>query len=311
MQAAHSSHVKLAAHIEACRPDTLFHAGLAALGGALLSRPDTPLHLLFLAWLVPTLAWIASLYGGDYFDRELDALTKPHRPVPSGRISAKTARNTMIGLIGIAGTIAVVVNPATLLLAAAATVFGIAYARYLKGHGLWGNTARGLPTALTVFWGALAVQAVPGPALVPLALMFWVHDSGSNLLGALCDRDGDRLGGYWTYPAQRGDAATVRALTAFTAGWLALAVIWPLVRPVTGAEAWAYAAVLAVAAALAVVSLSRVRRAPRPIPRAAAVWAHEIIVIERLVLGASVVAAAGRYDLALAVALPSVLVTVL
>jgi geranylgeranylglycerol-phosphate geranylgeranyltransferase len=306
--------VKILAHFEACRPDTIFYAGTVGLSGAVLTEPAAPAHQLLFAWLVPTLAWVASLYGGDYFDRELDALTKPHRPIPSGRITATTARNLMIGLIGTSGLIAVLVNPLTVLLAAPATVFGIAYASFLKGKGLWGNVSRGLPTALTVLFGSMTVRDLPAVELVPLALMFWVHDSGSNLLGALCDRDGDRRGGYLTYPVRRGDEATVRGLIRFYGGWVAIALAWPVLFggvAGTGIDPLTYYPVLFLIAALGAVSLSSVARAPRPIARAVGLRAHEIVVAERILLGTFLIAAAGRVDLAVLVGLPSMVLTLL
>ncbi|WP_409180334.1 UbiA family prenyltransferase [Amycolatopsis sp. VS8301801F10] len=310
MRSAHSLKVRLLAHVEACRPDTVFYAGAIGLSGAILTRPDAGFSVLFPAWFVPTLAWIASLYGGDYFDRELDGLTKPHRPIPSGRIQPGTARNAMVFLIGAGALFAVLVNPLTALLSIPAAVFGIAYARWLKGKGLWGNASRGLPSALTVLYGSMTAQPLPVPQLVVLSLMFWVHDSGSNLLGALCDRDGDRRGGYLTYPVQRGDEATVRGLAGFYAGWVALALAAP---PVLGdrVDPVAYYAPLSVAIALGWVSLRGVLRAPRPIARAIGVRAHEIVVAERIVLGTFLIAAAGRPGLALAVGTPSLLLTVL
>jgi geranylgeranylglycerol-phosphate geranylgeranyltransferase len=302
--------VKILAHVESCRPDTIFYAGTVALSGAILTNPHADARSLVLAWLVPTLAWIASLYGGDYFDRELDALTKPHRPIPSGRIDAVTARNLMIALITTGALLAVLVNPLTPLLAAPATVFGIAYARWLKGKGLWGNVSRGLPTALALLYGSMTVQPLPAPALIPLALMFWVHDSGSNLLGALCDRDGDRRGGYLTYPVLRGDEATVRELTGFYFGWVVLALIWP-VWSGSGIDFVVYYGVILAAIALGWISLSMVMRSPRPIPRAVGLRAHEIVVIERIILGTFLIAAAGRIELAVLVGVPSMALTVL
>ncbi|WP_406640227.1 UbiA family prenyltransferase [Amycolatopsis sp. WGS_07] len=306
----HSLKVRLLAHVEACRPDTVFYAGAIGLSGAILTRPDASFAGLFPAWFVPTLAWIASLYGGDYFDRDLDGLTKPHRPIPSGRIQPLTARNTMVFLIGAAALFAVLVNPLTVLLSIPAAVFGIAYARCLKGKGLWGNASRGLPSALTVLYGSMTVQPLPVPQLVVLSLMFWVHDSGSNLLGALCDRDGDRRGGYLTYPVQRGDEATVRGLTGFYVSWVALALAAPAVLG-GRVDPVAYYLPLSVAIVLGWLSLRSVLRAPRPIARAVSVRAHEIVVVERIILGTFLIAAAGRAGLALAVGVPSLLLTVL
>ncbi|HYQ64488.1 UbiA family prenyltransferase [Actinophytocola sp.] len=302
---------RVLAHLEACRPDTLFYAGTVGLSGAVLTDVDTPPRLLLLAWLVPTLAWVASIYGGDYFDRELDRLTKPHRPIPSGRVAAGTARAVMVAGIAAGGLIAVLVNPLTAGLAAVACVFGIAYASVLKGRGLWGNVVRGLPTALTLLWGSMVVQPLPEPRLVPLAVAFWLHDSGSNLLGALGDRDGDQRGGCRTYPVLHGDDATVRGLVNFGMCWVAIAALWPLV-PGTAIPAVSlpvYAAGLAVVALANWVAVALVARAPRPIPRAVCLRAHEIVVAERIVLGTFLPAAAGRADIALLVGGPSLAAT--
>ncbi|MGB3442554.1 MAG: UbiA family prenyltransferase [Actinophytocola sp.] len=297
-------------HMEACRPDTLFYAGTVGVSGAVLTDVDTPLRLLLLAWLVPTLAWIASIYGGDYFDRDLDRLTKPHRPIPSGRLGAGTARAIMVAGIGFGGLVAALVNPLTAGLAAVACLVGIAYASVLKGRGLWGNVVRGLPTALTLLWGSMVVQPLPEPRLVPLAVAFWLHDSGSNLLGALGDRDGDRRGGYRTYPVCRGDEATVRGLVSFGVCWVALAALWPLVPGAGGSiSPPVYTAGLAVAALASWAAVSLVARASRPIPRAVCLRAHEIVVAERIVLGTFLPAAVGRLDVALLVGGPSLAAT--
>jgi 4-hydroxybenzoate polyprenyltransferase/geranylgeranylglycerol-phosphate geranylgeranyltransferase len=310
MNGATNFRARFLTHIEACRPDTMFYAGLVGMTGAVLTRPDTELYLLFLAWLVPTLAWTASIYGGDYFDRELDAQTKPHRPIPSGRLRAETAKWLMISLIGAGAVIALITNPLTIFIATIAAIFGIAYARWLKGRGLWGNIARGLPTASALFFGSMTVQPFPAVELVPLALMFWIHDSGSNLLGALCDRDGDRRGGYLTYPVRRGDDATVRALIGFYTGWVTLVLLWPLAFS-NVVNVFVYYAGALPAAVLGGISLASVVRAKRPISRAVGLRAHEIVVIERIVLGSFLIAASGHLVLTIAVAGPSLVLTVL
>src|SRR6266487_992200 len=67
------------AHMETWRPYTLFYPGLVGLSGAGLASDHVSALRLLGSWLVPTLGWIAGLYGGDYFDRTLDAAAKPHR----------------------------------------------------------------------------------------------------------------------------------------------------------------------------------------------------------------------------------------
>lgn len=95
---------RLKAYLQLTRPANVITAiadiwaGFAVAGGAsLFFSSDTALHLskhgISFLWL--TLATIG-LYGGgvafnDIFDAELDAVERPERPIPSGRVSKKNA----------------------------------------------------------------------------------------------------------------------------------------------------------------------------------------------------------------------------
>jgi hypothetical protein len=46
------------------------------------------------------LLYLAGMVLNDYFDREQDARERPHRPIPSGRVSVTFARNLGFGLLG-------------------------------------------------------------------------------------------------------------------------------------------------------------------------------------------------------------------
>src|SRR3989440_581423 len=92
---------KALAHLEMARPYTMFHSGLVAIAGIeVASGGHVAAWRTTLAALVTMCGWEAGLYAGDYYDRELDARSKPARPVPSGRVSAREAFLTMVGLIG-------------------------------------------------------------------------------------------------------------------------------------------------------------------------------------------------------------------
>src|SRR5262249_43171150 len=126
----------LLAHAETCRPWTLFYAGLVGLGGALLASGPSPEPCrLAGAWLVATLGWLAGPYGGDYFDRKLDAAAKPHRPIPSGRLRPEVALGTMIGCIALGLALAVALNWRNLVIVAVVTVAGISYNNVFKARG--------------------------------------------------------------------------------------------------------------------------------------------------------------------------------
>jgi 4-hydroxybenzoate polyprenyltransferase/geranylgeranylglycerol-phosphate geranylgeranyltransferase len=129
------------------------------------------------------------------------------------------------------------------------------------------------------------------------------------VVGAICDRDGDRAGGYRTVPVRYGDRVALWLLVAFDAGWVALAALYPTTA-VHGFHTVPYLPFLAVALVMGTVTVVKLFRAPRPIPRLAALRAHEILVVERLVLAAGLVAAAASVVLALALLIPAAGATV-
>src|SRR5690349_13960229 len=85
------------------RPYTVAYAALVSLAGSMVVGPQ-PTHRSRKTWqaaLVTMCGWLAAHYLGDYFDRDLDALSKPGRPLPSGRVSPREAIGGAVTLIGV------------------------------------------------------------------------------------------------------------------------------------------------------------------------------------------------------------------
>ena len=272
----------LLAHVETWRPYTTCYVGLVGLAGAGLANPHAGPVREVAAWLVPTLGWVAGLYGGDYFDRDLDAMAKPYRPIPSGRLPAKLALALMIGTAAVGAALGLLLQPRTVVWAAAALGCGLAYSMVLKAHGLLGNVARGAMTSCAVLFGGSMVAGWPPLRLLPVALAFCAHDVGSNIVGTLRDVEGDRVGGYRTLPVRHGiETACAVVVAAFGLAYALL--LWPgRTHP---SMLWTAGMVLA--AALAAVALAGLRE--RPLSRPTALHAHEILVLERIVLAGALV----------------------
>lgn len=295
---------RLIAHIEMWRLDLFSYTGLVSVAGALLASGDRPALRLAGAWLAPSLGWVAAMYGGDYFDRDLDAVAKPQRPVPSGRVRPREALGGMVICVLLGMVIAVLLNPLNFFVVVAALVLGVSYSKYFKAHGAWGHVVRGGVTAMAFINGVLATSPGLQVRLLPVALLFWLHDSGSNVVGAICDRDGDEKGGYRTFAVRHGDTAALWLTAGFDAGWLALAVACPVIISARFGVG-RYIPFLAVAVIMGLVSLLMLVRAPRPVPRLTSLRAHEVLVVERLVLAAGFVAAASNAWIAIALLIPS------
>lgn len=280
--------MKALAHLEMTRPYTMFHAGLVAIAGAeLASLGHISAWRTALVAVVTICGWEAGLYAGDYYDREIDARSKPTRPVPSGRVAPREAFATMVALIVAGYAASLALGPANLALAVFTTVLGIAYSKTFKGKALLGNFDRGVLGICAVFFGAFAGGDVLRPAVLLLAGLVFLHDSATNLVGAIRDIDGDRAAGCATVPVVYGLTSAVDIAAALALGWVALGVaLLALLRP--NALALILFALAAALAALVYLPLWRQRRT---LSRAAALRAHKYFVVERLILMSAFIAA--------------------
>ena len=273
------------AHLQTWRLYTLWYVGFVGLAGAGLSPGRHDGIRLVAAWAVPTLGWLGGHYLSDYFDRDLDAIAKPHRPIPSGRLPARTALACGVLAMLTVAALAVLSGWRTSLIAVLAVLAVLAYGVRLKAAGIAGNLVRGALGALALLYGAACAPPFGWSVLLPFVVAFWLHDTCSNLVGTLRDVDGDRAGGYRTLPVTHGTATGARVAlglylaTVLAAGWGGLA------HP--DGHGWYLLAL----AGVAVLGLSAVLPLLRAGELAArdALRAHERLVLERICLAAAVI----------------------
>lgn len=179
-----------------------------SLAGSCIAHGYFPqLHIAFLAFIIPMIGWTAGLYLSDFLDRKLDKIEKPHRPIPSGRICPYEALfiGAVFAVTGLVLSFYLGLYNLALVFVVAFLVLG--YAKFSKSKGILGNINRGLVTVTAFFYGVFSAgQAID---LIPvyvwlLSLVFLVHDTNSNLVGAIRDMQGDKSGGYVTIPVKYG-----------------------------------------------------------------------------------------------------------
>ena len=119
-------------------------------------------HRSALPWL---LFATAGLYGGgvvlnDFFDRKLDALERPERPIPSGRV--RPAGAAWLGVLCLAAGVASACRASTEagVIACAIAVLVIAYDTWSKRHNVLGPVTMGACRGLNLVLGMAAVPAV-------------------------------------------------------------------------------------------------------------------------------------------------------
>jgi geranylgeranylglycerol-phosphate geranylgeranyltransferase len=306
----------LRAHIETWRPYTLWYVGLVGLAGAGLAGGLHHPWRLVAAWAAPTAGWLGGHYLGDYFDRELDAASKPHRPIPSGRLSVTAALWCGRGCFTILAVLAATGGWGTVSVAMAGAFGIVAYSRWFKARGAAGNLVRGALGAVALLYGALEAGFRPPPghsaarpvsALVVLMLAFWLHDTMSNLVGTLRDIEGDRAGGYQTLPVRRGAPFAVAAVVALYAAAIAAAIAGGLLAG--RGRATAYLATLLVVTAIGAAAIAPLVAHRARMPPVVALRAHCLLVIERVVLASAVVGLGLGAGLQLVLVVPMVALT--
>ena len=145
----------------------------------------------------------------DWFDRHVDAINEPNRPIPSGRIPGRWG--LYLGLIGsllslaLAAVLGVWVLGATLIALALAWAYSMPPLRF-KQNGWLGNTAVGISyEGIAWFTGAAALLSqFPGWPIVTLAALYSLGAHGIMTLNDFKSVDGDRRMGLASLPAQLG-----------------------------------------------------------------------------------------------------------
>ena len=195
---------------------------MLALGGALLAGP---------------LVCGTSQAVNDWFDRHVDAINEPRRPIPSGRVPGRWGLGIAVVWTGLSLAVASVLGLWVLIAAAVGLLLAWAYSAppvRLKQSGWWGPAAvavcyEGLPW----FTGAaIMAAALPDARILALAALYSFGAHGIMTLNDFKAVAGDRAMGIRSLPVRMGTDRAVRlACTVMTlpqAAVVALLLHWEL-----------------------------------------------------------------------------------
>jgi chlorophyll synthase len=145
----------------------------------------------------------------DWFDRHVDAINEPNRPIPSGRMPGRWGFYIAVGWTALSLLVATALG----VWGFAAAVLGLALAwAYsappfrLKRNGWWGNAAVGLCyEGLPWFTGAAVMAAaMPDWRVIVLALLYSIGAHGIMTLNDFKSIEGDTRMGIGSLPVQLG-----------------------------------------------------------------------------------------------------------
>jgi chlorophyll synthase len=184
----------------------------------------------------------------DWFDREVDAINEPHRPIPSGRMPGRWGLYLACAWTLLSILVATALGPSALVAAFAGLVLAWAYSApplRLKRNGWWGNAACGLCYEGLAWVTGAAVMA--GGAMPE-----------SRSLNDFKSVEGDRRMGIGSLPVRLGvDQA------ALAACWAMALPQFGVVLLLAASQQRGYAAAVGALLALQVLMMQRFLRDPR------------------------------------------------
>ena len=139
----------------------------------------------------------------DYFDREIDRINQPDRPIPRGAVSPRGALRFSLVCFAIAVGLAITLPVAAIAIAAFNLVALIAYTEYFKGLPGLGNALVSYLVGSTFLFGGAAVGTV-GPTVVLFALAATATLT-REIIKDVEDLEGDRAEGLNTLPIAVGE----------------------------------------------------------------------------------------------------------
>lgn len=173
------------------RPVNSIMMGVAVtIGIFIASKAASPWPSYVLGFSVGFILTAGTMCINDYFDRNIDAVNVPDRPIPSGQVTAGYALKLGIILAALGILVSATINPLTLLVAAISVGLMAYYNSLGKHTGLLGNLIVSICVSLPFLFGGAVSGRISGP-LVLFSLMAFLANTGREVTKGIADVEGD------------------------------------------------------------------------------------------------------------------------
>jgi geranylgeranylglycerol-phosphate geranylgeranyltransferase len=157
----------------------------------------------------------ASMAINDYYDRDIDALNEPKRPIPSGAVEPQEA----LGFASVLSTVGLVAAYLTSFLCLATAVIAwvvfVAYTTVGKRSGLPGNFLVSICVAIPLVYGSTVATDAVQLNVWLFALIAFLSNTGREITKGIVDVEGDRSRNVKTLAVRFGGKKAAAAAVAF------------------------------------------------------------------------------------------------
>ncbi|MEM3607778.1 MAG: geranylgeranylglycerol-phosphate geranylgeranyltransferase [Candidatus Bathyarchaeia archaeon] len=207
------------------RPVNSAMMGLAvAIGVFMASKGAAPWTSYILGFSVGFLLTAGTMCINDYYDRGIDAVNAPGRPIPSGQVTPGYSLGLGVLLAASGLAVSALINIPALMIAAASVALMAYYNVHGKRTGLPGNLIVSICVSLPFLFGGAVSNRISG-VLTVFSLMAFLANTGREVAKGIADVEGDRGGGVKTLAVERGSRFAGRVAALFYLAAVALSPI--------------------------------------------------------------------------------------
>jgi geranylgeranylglycerol-phosphate geranylgeranyltransferase len=219
---------RLSGFVRLMRPLNCAMMGFAVLVGAVLVDPQLVVaHWLWIVYGFFTgfALCAAAMVINDYYDRAIDAINEPARPIPSGVVKSGEALAFVAVLSAIGFFFAIVVNLLCLAVAAISLAIVATYLTVGKRSGLSGNFLVSACVAIPFIYGSITVAGTVGLNVLFFASMAFLSNTGREITKGIVDVQGDKAENVKTLAVRYGEKTAAAVAAVFYVSAVALTPI--------------------------------------------------------------------------------------
>ncbi|MFQ6095532.1 MAG: geranylgeranylglycerol-phosphate geranylgeranyltransferase [Candidatus Bathyarchaeia archaeon] len=203
---------KLVGFVRLIRPVNCLMMGFAVMAGAFIVKVEAQsLFDIILKFLLGFLTAFtltgASMVINDYWDREIDRINEPDRPIPSGLVSPRESLLLAAVLTSMGLSAALRTSPSCTIIAILSWIVSLTYSTKGKRTGLLGNFLVSICISIPFVYGSFLFGERLEPAALIFAMLAFLSNTGREVTKGIVDVQGDMAQNIRTIAVSYGEKA--------------------------------------------------------------------------------------------------------